>query len=178
MGNKSGGYFKNSLILCIFLSLFTTVWAETKLSYPQRQAVERQSANMREVEKKIKAGFAPQEAAGLNIKLDNILADLTRNNCPDDNAQVIALKDFVASARKSLGEVATVEPKKEEAKTPEEKKEVVEKKEEKTETPPAKKAVEPTEPEKNNNEAKLTYQHKQAVDRQTSNLIELEAKIK
>jgi len=178
MGTNPGVLFKGWLFLCSFLILFSAVWAESKLSYPQRQAVERQSANMREVEKKIKAGFAPQEVAGLNQKLDNILADLTKNNCPDDNSQVIALKDFVTNARKILGEVATAETKKEESKTSEDKKEGVEKKDDKAETLPVKKTPETVEPEKNINEAKLTYQHKQAVDRQTSNLNELEAKLK
>lgn len=174
---------RKSIILLCFLTFYSTIWAETKLSYPQRQAVDRQSGTMREVEKKIKDGFAPNEAPGLIQKLDNILADLNKNNCPDDNAQVKALKDSVANARKAIGEVAPAEPKKIEDKKTEEKvaedKKVVEdKKEEKVNNPPAKTTPAEGETQKTNSDVKLSYQHKQAVDRQNSNLIELEAKVK
>jgi hypothetical protein len=185
MINLSHLFAKKLLVLCLLLSVSTLAWAEIKLTYQQRQAVERQSSTLRDVEKKVKDGFAPNEAKGLLIKLDNIIADLVNNKCPEDNTQVKTLKEAVAAARKTIGEAPvaeTVKPedKKPVEKAPEEKKVAEEKKEVKEEVKEEKKAIPPpaktppAEPEKKNSDVKLTYQTKQAVDRQTSNLIEIE----
>lgn len=186
MARSKGSHLRKCLFFIFFLAFSTAVWAETKLSYQQRQAVERQTITLREVEKKIKDGFATNEAPGLKQKLDNILADLTRNNCPEDNAQVKTLKDSVANARKALGENIVVEQKKAEEIKPAVEKKVEEKTEIKKEEVKDEKTNNPTENEQpgkagtenKNTDVKLSYQHKQAVDRQASNLNELEAGIK
>ncbi|MBU0673437.1 MAG: hypothetical protein KJ950_02185 [Proteobacteria bacterium] len=101
------GLLVMGLVLFCFVG---SVLAETKLDYRQREAVKRQEWNMNDIDKKMAAGASGQDAEWLLKKLDGILADLDKNNCPDDNSQVAALKGRVATARGALSSVSIPPP--------------------------------------------------------------------
>jgi hypothetical protein len=177
--------FRTSGLIVILMFSLLIVRAETKLTYPQRQAVERQISNLKEVEKKMQAGASADEAKGLLLKLDNVIADLERNKCPDDNEQVANVKSRVKTARDALGKtVSNVGEKPKVAEPPVEKSDIEQPKEEAKsagemppkETPSKEMPSKETQPAAN--DIKLTYQQRQAVDRQLGNLVELEAGVK
>ena len=92
-----------SLILISVLNM-SVAWAEVKLDYRQRQAVERQIRNMAEIEKKITAGDTVFNGSTkwLTNKLDSIIEDLKKNKAPEGNIKVADLISRVTKARATL----------------------------------------------------------------------------
>ncbi len=165
----------NSLILVIFSA--GVCGAEVKLDYRQRQAVKRQEWNMKDVEKKISTGISGTEIKWTLNKLDAIIADLTRNNCPTENSQVASIMERVAKARIALGGTETaselvssttdkIKPQNIENKVLKEK----EMKQQPALSPASGSAVPAAE-------AKLPYNVREALKRQERNLADFEKKV-
>ncbi len=150
MQRNFSGFFRIAVVALLLVFMAGTCWAETKLDYRQRQAVQRQEWNMKDVEKKMAAGVSGQQVQWTLKKLDAIIADLDKNNCPDDNSKVASLKERVAKARQTLGAASPV-----------------------AEPSPA---VQPATPMPAA-EAKLPYSARQAVERQERNITDIEKKI-
>lgn len=104
------------------------------LSYPQRQALDRQSRNQKEAETKLatlRANYAKEtaqlegkiippaffkgyltQADGVDTACNSIEADLGKNACPTDHASVRPLLDWVAESRAAVKELrADIAPK-------------------------------------------------------------------
>lgn len=92
------------IALCLVAGMLSMMCmaAEVKLDYRQREAVKRQVWNMTDIEKKLPAVSDVNGAQILLNRLDAVLADLDKNKCPDENAEVKALKDRVTAARTTL----------------------------------------------------------------------------
>jgi hypothetical protein len=107
MTEKGNQLIRFAIVFLTLLAVSAPALAETKLDYRQREAMRRQEWNMKDVDKKLAAGVSGDQVQWLQKKLDAILADLAKNNCPDENSQVTALKERVAKARKTLESLST-----------------------------------------------------------------------
>jgi hypothetical protein len=107
MTGKGNQLIRFAIVFLTVLAVSASALAETKLDYRQREAMRRQEWNMKDVDKKLAAGVSGDQVQWLQQKLDAILADLAKNNCPDDNSQVAALKERVTKARKILEGLST-----------------------------------------------------------------------
>lgn len=165
MNLSRGAFFRIAGVLTLVVLLSGVCWAEIKLDYRQRQAVQRQEWNMKDVEKKIAAGISGEQVQWTLNKLNAIIADLKKNNCPDDNNQVASLKKRVDQARTALGgaEATASEPASQKPAQ---------------ESPPAVTASSPkpaaTAPAA---EVKLPYNVREALKRQERNLADFEKKV-